>query len=103
MEIFPQKIDNFEFRELSKLLVKNNLILVIKKHPNSFFEDKHELYNKDLEKIYRQLSKLKGFSLLDYDIDLNSIMHNCDLLISDYSGAIFDFLIMNRPIIFLCS
>ncbi len=99
MEIFPQKIDNFKFKELSKFLVKNNLVLVIKKHPNSFFEDKHKLYNKDLEKIYRQLSKLKGFYLLDYDIDLNSIMHNCDLLISDYSGAIFDFLITNRPII----
>ena len=67
MEIFPQKIDNFKFKELSKFLVKNNLVLVIKKHPNSFFEDKHKLYNKDLEKIYRQLSKLKGFYLLDYD------------------------------------
>ena len=99
MEIFPQKIDYFEFKKLSEILVKNKLILVIKKHPNSFIEDKHKLYNKDLEKIYRQLSKLKGFYLLDYNIDLNSIMCCCDLLISDYSGAIFDFLITKRPII----
>ena len=96
---FSSKIDDFEFKKLSEILVKNKLILVIKKHPNSFIEDKHKLYNKDLEKIYRQLSKLKGFYLLDYNIDLNSIMCCCDLLISDYSGAIFDFLITKRPII----
>ena len=100
MEIFPQEVDDFEFKKLSELLVKNKLIFVIKKHPNSFIEDKHKLYNKDLEKIYKRLSKLKGFYLLDYDIDLNSIMCCCDLLVSDYSGAIFDFLITKRPIIF---
>lgn len=99
MEIFPQKINDFAFKKLSKLLVKNKQILVIKKHPNSFIEDRHKLYNKNLEKVYRQLSKFKGFYLLDYDIDLNSIMCCCDLLISDYSGAIFDFLITKRPII----
>ena len=99
MEIFPQKVKYSKFEELSKFLVKKNLLLVIKKHPNSFVEDNHKLYNKKLEKVYKHLSLLKGFYLLDYDVDLNSIMHNCDLLISDYSGAIFDFLITKKPII----
>jgi len=99
MEVFPNKINIFELKKLSNYLNKHNLILVIKKHPNSFFEDKHKLYNKNLEKIYNEISKLKGFFLLDYDIDLNAIMHHCDMLISDYSGAIFDFLITNKPII----
>lgn len=99
MEIFPHKVNNFDLKKLSNYLIKNNLILVIKKHPNSFSEDKHKLYNKNLEKIYNKLIKLKGFLLLDYDIDLNSIMHNCDILISDYSGAIFDFFITKKPII----
>ena len=99
IEIFPQQINNSNLKELSKFLQKKNLLMVIKKHPNSFIEDNHRLYNEKLEETYKYLSKLKGFYLLDYDIDLNSIMHNCDLLISDYSGAIFDFLIINKPII----
>jgi len=99
MEIFPNKINTFELKKLNNYLNKNNLILVIKKHPNSFFEDKHRLYNKNSEKTYKKISKLKGFFLIDYDVDLNAIMHNCDMLISDYSGAIFDFLITKKPII----
>ena len=36
----------------------------------------------------------------DYDIDLNSILNYCDYLITDYSGVVFDYLYLDRPIIF---
>ena len=35
----------------------------------------------------------------DYDLDLNSILYKCDYLITDYSGVIFDYLYLRRPII----
>ena len=56
-------------------------------------------YNFDSEILYDKMTKLSNFYLLDYEIDLNSIIDNCDLLISDYSGAIFDYLLLDRPII----
>ncbi len=38
-------------------------------------------------------------SLKEDDIDLNSVLPRVNLLISDFSGAIIDFLFLNKPII----
>ncbi len=100
MEIFPKNTNKREIIELNNFLIKKKILLVIKKHPNSFKEDKHRLYNKKQDEIYSFLSNQESFYVLKYDIDLNSIMHKCDALISDYSGAIFDFLLSEKPIIF---
>tara|TARA_B100001093_G_C26736945_1_gene974875 strand:+ start:39 stop:1220 length:1182 start_codon:yes stop_codon:yes gene_type:complete len=100
MEVFPETLKRDDLKKFNNFLVKNNYLFVIKKHPNSYKEDNHQLYNKDSEKIFKTLEKFRGFYLLDYDIDLNSIIKNCDLLVSDYSGAVFDFLLLERPIIF---
>tara|TARA_X000000950_G_scaffold289548_1_gene415433 strand:+ start:334 stop:684 length:351 start_codon:yes stop_codon:yes gene_type:complete len=35
----------------------------------------------------------------DYNTDLNSILIKCDYLMTDYSGVVFDFLYLKRPII----
>ncbi len=100
LEVFPETLKKDDLKRLNNILLKNNYLFVIKKHPNSYKEDNHNLYNKESEKIFKTLEKLKGFYLLDYDVDLNSIISNCELLISDYSGAVFDFLLLEKPIIF---
>ena len=66
---------------------------------NSEKEDNNILYNKDIENISNFLSKLNNFKFVDYEFDLNSILNVCDVLISDYSGVIFDYLYLDRPII----
>ena len=37
----------------------------------------------------------------DYDIDLNSILANCDYLITDYSGVAFDFLYLKNQLFYM--
>ncbi len=88
-----------ELKKLNDLLKKKNSFMVVKHHSNHFIEDKiHKLSKKNFF-INNNLEKLSNIINLDYDIDLNSILWKCDLLISDYSGAIIDFLITEKPII----
>ncbi len=100
IDVFPEILKKKDLIRFNDFLIKNNFLLVIKKHPNTFKEDDHRFYNKESEKIYKNLNKLEGFFLLDYDVDLNSIIKNCEILVSDYSGAIFDYLLLGRSIIF---
>ena len=46
-----------------------------------------------------KLQNLDSFIFADYDTDLNSILIKCDYLITDYSGVVFDFLYLKKPII----
>ena len=49
----------------------------------------------------RKLKSLDNFVFVDYETDLNSILFKCDYLITDYSGVVFDYLLLNKPIIFI--
>ena len=66
---------------------------------NSDKKDKNTLYNKDIEDIFIHMESLKNFRFINYDFDLNSVLTTCDVLITDYSGVIFDFLYQDKPII----
>ena len=99
LELF-RDIKNFgQLKEFNEILVKKNYIILIKKHMNSEKKDKHRYYNNNIEKIYEYMKSLSNFKFVDYDFDLNSILNVCDILISDYSGVIFDYLFLDRPII----
>ncbi len=101
-ELFIDYHNFDDFRKLNKILKKNNSILIFKKHQNSFKEDKSKSYNFTNDKFNYNLSKLSNFVSLNYECDLNSILPTCDLLITDYAGVAFDYLYLNRPIIFYC-
>ena len=66
---------------------------------NSEKKDGDRRYNPQIEKMILKLKNLESFMFADYDIDLNSILANCDYLITDYSGVAFDFLYLKKPII----
>ncbi len=83
---------------LNKLLKKNKSYLIIKHHSNHFKEDL-KAENKQEILIDNTIKKLSNIINLGYEIDLNTIMCHCDLLISDYSGAVIDYLITEKPII----
>ena len=99
LELFLD-VKNFDsLFKLNEILYKTNSLILIKKHMNSEKKDKNVLYNSDIENISSFLEKLSNFRFVDYDFDLNSILNLCDVLISDYSGVIFDYLYLDRPII----
>ena len=66
---------------------------------NSEIIDGDSRYNSDIEKMINELKKYKSIIFVNYDIDLNTILNKCDYLITDYSGCVFDYLYLERPII----
>ena len=99
IELFRDAGNQDNLSELNEILNKNNSIMLIKKHMNSEKKDMNRYYNSEIEKITNLLSNLNSFKFIDYDFDLNSILEICDVLVSDYSGVIFDYLYLERPII----
>ena len=99
LELFRDITEFKKLDDLNEALKKTNSIMIIKKHMNSDKKDKNVLYNNNIEKLINHLLTLENFVFADYDFDLNSILDICDILITDYSGVIFDFLYLNRPII----
>ena len=99
LEVF-RDIENFsELEKIDNALSSNNSLILLKIHMNSDKKDGDRRYNPKIENIIEKLKNLKSFIFVDYEVDLNSILKHCDFLITDYSGVVFDYLYLKKPII----
>jgi len=97
-----KRIDNFfgfeefNFGEFDCFLKENNLLFILKLHPNEeqFFIDKYSKYNS------QNVILVKSKDLEIHRMDLYKIVNAADILITDYSSVYFDYLLLDRPIIF---
>ncbi len=80
----------FNTKKIDKFLEKLKAKLFIKLHP---------VNNPDKD-ILEELRKCKNIIFLNNDIDLYEILGNFDILITDYSSVYFDYLLLDKPIIF---
>lgn len=89
------RVDDFNITQLNNFLDENNCILLLKLHPyeEEYFHNKNELSNN----IYILNSQLMNSA----GIDINQLLSQCHTLITDYSSIYLDFLIIEKPIIFL--
>ena len=79
---------NFDENNWDKFLIEHNIILISKGH----FIDKEVGFSSESPRIIH---------LSDNNIDdVNWLLKDADILITDYSGAYFDFLLTGKPIIF---
>lgn len=85
-------LTNSNISDLNTFLTEENAILIIKPHPKSdFIEMKNWGLIKSDRIIYVQ----------DLDVnDINDFYTYIDILVTDVSSVIFDFLIFNKPVIF---
>ncbi len=83
-------LEDYSLERLEDFLKKENLVFVSKGHyVDNLLSD--EAVNADSRLI----------NLSDEDVsDINFMLKDADLLITDYSGAYFDFLLTERPIVF---
>lgn len=79
--------------KLNELLEERKLILLIKLHP---FQDKSAVTCENLSHIIL----LDNHELFARDIQINQLLNRADALISDYSSAAVDYMLLNRPIAF---
>lgn len=78
-----------EMRKLNDMLISANAVLLEKNH---FAADKY-LVNK-VKKESTSIIKISQ------PVDVQELMEIADILISDYSGCILDFLVLDRPLIY---
>ena len=71
---------------INKLLKEKNYLLLVKKH----FAEKNWYVKKGFSNIFD----------VSYMADCQEALSKTDILITDYSGAAFDFSLLNKPIIF---
>ncbi|NUU60932.1 CDP-glycerol glycerophosphotransferase family protein [Paenibacillus sp. JW14] len=90
-------LSEFNKQQLLKFLREQNIMLIIKLHP---FEEKFfskELQDLSDEKIYT----LNDTTLESAGMDLYDVLNAADMLLTDYSSVYIDYLLLNRPVVFL--
>lgn len=89
----PLIVDLDRIHELNKVLIKENEFMIIKIHQGSVFE----------RNIIKSFSNIKILQDCDFisKVQLYQIVKDCDVLITDYSSIYYDYLFLDRPIIFI--
>ena len=82
-------------KKLIDALVATGFDIVIRPHPQSLTADKALL--EDLQKTYKDTENVSW----NFDNDNFDSLNNADIMISDYSGVVFDYvLLFNRPVLY---
>jgi len=81
-------VELFPLKELQELLEKNDAFFLYRSHFNTY----------DIKSI-GNFDRIISASAREF-LDPQPLLYFTDLLITDYSSIFFDFLLMNRPIIF---
>jgi len=90
------RLDDYNDEKLSSVLKKNNAALIYKLHPieqTAFAGRKFEMNENCFE--------LKDSMLFYNDIRYDEILNAFDIMMSDYSSIAYDYLLLNRPIVYL--
>ncbi|ACJ34929.1 CDP-glycerol glycerophosphotransferase family protein [Anoxybacillus flavithermus] len=88
-------MEEFCYNTFARFLKENDLVLLIKLHPAE--EAKVVDSIQENESIFI----LRGGMLEENYVDLYEVVNAADLLITDYSSIYFDYLLLDRPIIFV--
>lgn len=87
-------VDSFEkLKILNDILIGKDMVLVVKLHP---FQSVDSINCG----AFSNIRLLDNGVLADNDIQINQLLGYADALISDYSSAAVDYLLLNRPIAF---
>jgi CDP-glycerol glycerophosphotransferase len=89
VEYFP--FGDFSAQEMGNFLIKNNIHIFIRVHPG---------IRDDIGNHLLKIPNIYSFPADTY-AEIMDYLNEFDLLITDYSSIYFDYLLLNRPIIFL--
>lgn len=79
---------------LNSLLAENDIVLIVKLHP---FQDRDQVFCENCSHIHL----VENEDLAEEDIPINRLLGQADALISDYSSAAVDFMLLDKPIAFM--
>ncbi len=79
----------FNIKKLDDFLTRHHMQLEIKLHP----------FNRPSKRVEKELCSSRRIRFLD-QAAIYETLHHYDILITDYSSVFFDYLLLDRPIIF---
>ncbi len=85
---------NNDLNKLNDFFIKSKSYLIIKLHPM-------DMLNEYKFVKYSNIKILRDQELLEVGCQLYEILSSIDILLTDYSSIYIDFLLLNRPILFL--
>lgn len=88
-KFFP--FEDLSADELNRILVRENAVIFIRKHP---------FYPSTINQAFLSKSNIKIFDFDSFP-DITEYMHMFDKLITDYSSIFLDFLCLDKPIAFI--
>ena len=83
--------NDFSAKEFNDYLIKENLIFIYKLHPYDIKEFKGK---------FKEYSNILDLNDYTYEKDLYEFINGVDILVTDYSSIYFDYLLLDKPIIF---
>jgi CDP-glycerol glycerophosphotransferase (TagB/SpsB family) len=84
-----------DYKELNEFGKKNNIKFIIKMHP--FVA---EQIREDLAKHQKEDYKFTNLIVYPANMDIYPILKYSDMLLADYSSVYFDYLFLDKPIVF---
>lgn len=88
--------NGLDFSKLNQMLENQDALFVIKLHP---------LQSPNYCEIHKQLENSLNVLIIDSTdpfADVYQYLKYTDIMITDYSSVLFDYLLLNRPVIFSC-
>ena len=92
-------LSSFKIKEFDTFLNENNFKLIVKSHPHEEELVSNYFSNFNSSNIF----SLKNKDLNDFKIDLYELIGSSSMLITDYSSVFYDYLLLEKPILFLPS
>lgn len=86
---------DFDGEKLNKELKKRHQYLIVKLHPYEM-----RLFD-NFKSQYSNISFLNNDYLFDHNYDLYELLGDTDFLMTDFSSIYFDYLHLNKPIVFV--
>lgn len=86
--------DSDEITELNDFLKRQHCVLIVKIH---HLQDMRFISSVQLDNI----RYITDDDLSKSDVQVNQLLENADILLTDYSSVFYDFLLLNRPIGFM--
>lgn len=97
---FLGTLDPLKITEINDFLKRQDLYILTKWHDCVFSAYGHSNRDISAENFSAELQQQSNIVVLPFESDLNSHLPLCDILITDYSSVFFDYLLLERPIIF---
>ena len=95
-QFFP--FEDFDTETLVSMLEKHEVLLLLRPHVKDY--EKFESIRNELTELSEHSSYIRQATHNEF-ADVNSILPFVDILISDYSAIFHDFLLLDRPILFI--